>query len=124
MIQAKRKIIWDEYYRLLKPLADKSKFKLPKIPDYATNNGHMFYIVCNNIEERTALIGKLKDNGVGAVFHYLSLHSSPYYVEKHDGRELPNCDMFANCLLRLPMFYELEIKDVNLICNMIVKYSE
>lgn len=124
MIQAKRKIIWDEYYRLLKPLADKSKFKLPKIPDYATNNGHMFYIVCNNIEERTALIGKLKDNGVGAVFHYLSLHSSPYYVEKHDSRELPNCDMFANCLLRLPMFYELEIKDVNLICNMIVKYSE
>lgn len=121
IIQAKRKVLWDEYYRLLKPLADIGMFKLPIVPDYATNNGHMFYIVCNNIEERTVLIDKLKDNGIGAVFHYLSLHSSPYYTDKHDGRELPSCDMFSDCLVRLPMFYELEIEEVKKICETITK---
>jgi len=121
MIQAKRKVLWDAYYKLLKPLADIGMFKIPIVPDYATNNAHMFYVVCNNLEGRTALIDKLKIDGVGAVFHYLSLHSSPYYLDKHDGRELPNCDMFADCLIRLPMFYELGIEDVNQICNIIVK---
>jgi len=121
MIQAKRKVLWDAYYKLLKPLADIGMFKIPIVPDYATNNAHMFYVVCNNLEGRTALIDKLKIDGVGAVFHYLSLHSSPYYIDKHDGRELPNCNMFADCLVRLPMFYELGIEDVNQICNIIVK---
>ena len=108
-IQAKRKQLWEEYYRLLKPLADEGRFQLPDIPDYATNNAHMFYLVCNNIEERTELIKELKANEIQAVFHYLSLHSSPYYQEKHDGRDLPNCDRYADCLVRLPMYYELEM---------------
>jgi len=50
-----------------------------------------------------------------AVFHYLSLHSSEYYAPKHDGRELPNCDMFADCLVRLPLFYELSRENVSYI---------
>jgi dTDP-4-amino-4,6-dideoxygalactose transaminase len=50
----------------------------------------------------------LKENGVLAVFHYLSLHSSDFYKNKHDGRILKNCDNFADCLIRLPLFYELE----------------
>jgi len=119
-IQAKRKALWDEYYRLLKPLADAGKFSLPNVPEYATNNGHMFYLVCHNIEERTALISKLKEAGVGAVFHYLSLHSSEYYKDKHDGRELPNCDHFADCLVRLPMFYELTLEEVREVCSVII----
>ncbi len=123
-IQAKRKALWDEYYRLLKPLADAGRFSLPNIPDYATNNGHMFYLVCHSIEERTALISKLKASGVGAVFHYLSLHSSEYYKDKHDGRELPNCDYFADCLVRLPMFYELDLADVDLICSAIIEFEK
>lgn len=123
-IQAKRKVLWDEYYRLLKPLADAGRFSLPNIPDYATNNGHMFYLVCHSIEERTALISKLKASGVGAVFHYLSLHSSEYYKDKHDGRELPNCDYFADCLVRLPMFYELDLADVDLICSAIIEFEK
>ena len=119
MIQTKRKQLWEEYYRQLKPLADSGRFKLPVIPEYATNNGHMFYLVCNSLAERTALIAKLKEEGIGAVFHYLSLHSSPFYLDKHDGRNLPNCDRFADCLVRLPMFYELETKDVDAISRVI-----
>lgn len=119
VIQAKRKQLWEEYYRLLKPLEEQGKIQLPLIPDYATNNGHMFYVICNNLVERTALISKLKDAGIGAVFHYLSLHASPYYHDKHDGRELPNCDRYADCLVRLPMFFELELSDVKRICDII-----
>lgn len=116
-IQDKRKALWEEYYRLLKPLAEKGCFTLPDIPEYATRNGHMFYLVCNSLEERTYLISKLKEKGIWAVFHYLSLHSSPYYHDKHDGRALTNCDRFADCLVRLPMYYELGLTEVDAICE-------
>lgn len=118
-IQGKRKSLWDQYYNLLKPLADNGLFRLPDVPDYATNNAHMFYLVCNSIEERTALIKKLKENDIQAVFHYLSLHSSPYYLDKHDGRELPNCDRYADCLVRLPLFFDLTNDELGLTCQLI-----
>jgi dTDP-4-amino-4,6-dideoxygalactose transaminase len=111
-IQAKRKQIWNTYFDGLKPLADRGCFHLPKIPEYATNNAHMFYLVCHSLEERTKLIAHLKANGILSVFHYLSLHSSKFYKNKHDGGELPNCDYFADCLVRLPMFYELETEQI------------
>ena len=119
-IQTKRKEHWYRYYDALKPLADKGYFKLPLIPEYATNNAHMFYLVFPTLEERTKLINTLKQNDILAVFHYLSLHSSPYYVEKHDGRVLANCDRFADCLVRLPMFYELSEENLNKIINTII----
>ena len=118
-IQAKRKSLWNTYYRLLKPLAEQGRFRLPEIPDYATNNAHMFYLVCNSLEERSALIKKLKENDILSVFHYLSLHSSEYYKDKHDGRLLPECDRYADCLVRLPMFYDLSESDVERICEVI-----
>lgn len=119
-IQEKRKKLWNRYYELLGPIsAGGGRFSVPVIPEYATNNAHMFYLVCRNIGERTRLIDKLKSEGIGAVFHYLSLHSSEYYKNRHDGRELPNCDRFADCLVRLPMFYELELEDVERICGII-----
>jgi dTDP-4-amino-4,6-dideoxygalactose transaminase len=118
-IQNKRKEIWNTYYEGLKPLADKAYFKLPEIPEYATNNAHMFYLVCNSLAERTELINHLKANDILAVFHYLSLHSSPFYAPKHDGCELPNCDNFADCLVRLPMFYELKDADIENITKII-----
>lgn len=121
-IQAKRKQLWDAYYEQLKPLAEKGCFRTPDIPVYGTNNAHMFYIVCNSLAERTKLIAHLKQRGVGAVFHYLSLHSSPYYENKHDGRELPCCDHFADCLVRLPMFFELKDEEVSFIVNAINEF--
>jgi dTDP-4-amino-4,6-dideoxygalactose transaminase len=121
-IQEKRKLLWGKYYELLSPMAERGCFRIPDIPDYATNNAHMFYIVCNSLKERTELIQKLKENGVSAVFHYLSLHSSPFYSDKHDGRILPNCDLYADRLLRLPMFYELSLSEVSYICDVIVRH--
>lgn len=121
-IQSKRKALWETYYKLLTPLADKQFFKLPDIPDYASNNAHMFYLVCRNLEERTALIKYLKEHDIQAVFHYLSLHSSEFYKNKHDGRALPECDRYADTLMRLPMFYDLEIEQVEKISNVIKKF--
>lgn len=106
-IQAKRLAIWQRYWDGLKPLADAGHFNLPVVPDYATNNAHMFYLVLPNLDARTSLIDKLKGKDILAVFHYLSLHKSPFYAPHHDGRELPHCDHFADCLVRLPLFYEL-----------------
>lgn len=112
-IQARRKELWNTYFTAL---SGNGRYQLPDIPDYATNNAHMFYLVCKSLEERTELIKRLKDNGILAVFHYLSLHSSPYYLDKHDGRELAQCDRYADCLVRLPLFYDLteeEIQNIN-----------
>ncbi len=123
-IQHKRKYIWETYFKRLKPLADKGCFTLPDIPEYATNNAHMFYLVLPSLEARTDLIKYLKENGVGAVFHYLSLHSSEFYKSRHDGRELPECDRYADCLVRLPLFYDLTIEQVNTICDLIKTYYQ
>lgn len=123
-IQSKRKALWETYDKLLKPLADKQLFQLPDIPAYASNNAHMFYLVCRNLEERTALIKFLKEHDIQAVFHYLSLHSSEYYKNKHDGRELPECDRYMDTLVRMPLFYDLEIEDVERICEVINEFFD
>jgi len=79
----------------------------------------MFYVVLKDIEQRTALISMLKENEIHAVFHYISLHSSDFYHEKHDGRILENSDKFTNCLVRFPLFYELETTAIDYIINLI-----
>lgn len=117
-IQLRRKELWNRYNDALSAAA-LPNITLPNIPDYATNNAHMYYLVCQSLEQRTELIKKLKENGVLAVFHYLSLHSSEYYHNKHDGRVLANTDHFADCLLRLPMFYELTDAQVDEIVRII-----
>ena len=121
-IQAKRKQLWLRYYEALKPLAEKGYFSLPDLPSYATLNAHMFYLVFPSLETRTEFIAYLKEHGVLAVFHYLSLHSSDYYRDKHDGRALPQCDRFADCLVRLPLFYDLSLEQVDDICRLIEQY--
>lgn len=119
-IQNRRKMLWDIYHEELAPLAVKGYFTLPGIPGYATNNAHMFYIVCRNIDERSALISFLKDNGIQACFHYLALHRSEYYTTHYTERpELPNCDRFADCLVRMPMYYELKEDEVKYITDKI-----
>lgn len=123
-IQNKRKSLWETYYKLLKPLSEKGFFSLPDIPEYASNNAHMFYLVFPSLETRTAFIKHLKENDILAVFHYLSLHSSAYYKDKHDGRVLPECDRYADTLVRLPMYYDLEFEDVDWICKCIEAWCE
>jgi len=108
-IQEKRKMIWEGYYTGLKEWAEEKQIRLPQIPGYATNNGHMFYLVCNNREQRDTLIAHFKENGVLAVFHYLSLHKSEYYTNRYRSTVpgLTHCEKYTDCLVRLPFYYEL-----------------
>ncbi len=123
-IQNQRKKIWNSYQKGLESLAKSGKVQLPIVPTYATNNAHMFYLVCDNVEQRSALIKHLRANEIYAVFHYLSLHQSEFYSSKHDGRLLPNCDRFANNLVRLPLFYELTNENINSIIAAVHAFYE
>lgn len=120
-IQGKRKHIWEMYYTELNgKIGD--KIRMPFVPDYATNNGHMFYLVCESLGYRTRLMNFLKENGIQTTFHYLPLHSSEYYKNKHDSRELANCDRYGDCLVRLPLFYELKDEEVELVINKLIEF--
>ena len=113
-IQNKRKKIWNWYNENIEKLwSNEFEFKKPQIPAYATNNAYMYYLVLKNTEERNKFIQTLKSKNIHSVFHYLSLHRSLYYSDKHDGRELKNSDKYENCLVRLPLYYELDTKSVN-----------
>lgn len=118
-IQNKRKEIWEEYTNLLSVVYSE-KFNLPFVPDYATNNAHMFYLVCKTPEIRTTLISKLKANSILAVFHYLSLHKSSFYKSKYKGFELKNADFHSETLVRLPLFFDLNNEDVEVITKLIL----
>jgi dTDP-4-amino-4,6-dideoxygalactose transaminase len=120
-IQDKRKAIWQQYNEELAPLEKKGILVLPSIPDYATNNAHMFYVVCQSLQQRTRLLDVLRENNIHAVFHYQSLHQSEYYKSRHDDeRQLLNSDLYTDTLIRLPMYFELESSDVSLIAKTIL----
>lgn len=121
-IQEKRKKIWNQYYEQLHSIYVKGHIKIPSIPTYATNNAHMFFIICKDLKERTDLILYLKERGIMAVFHYLSLHQSDFYKEKYKGDDLVEADHYTDTLLRLPLYYELDENDVQRICNTIHEF--
>lgn len=120
-IQNNRKDIWTQYFNGLENLK-KIGVGLPNIPEYATNNAHMFYLVCRDGEERTNLIQYLKKSQINAVFHYLCLHDSPYYKEKHDGEEMPNAKNYEECLVRLPLWVNILEKEVKYVINKVLEF--
>jgi len=123
LIQAGRINIWKRYYEGLFEWAKKEGIILPFIPEYATNNGHMFYLICQTENQRNQLIELLKENSIHSVFHYLSLHKSDYYTSQHAERELLMSDKYTDCLLRLPMYFELEQKQIQRIIDCIVTFK-
>ena len=106
-IQTKRKDIWNTYYNAFQNLEQQQKLKLPQIPSYASNNAHMFYLVCDSLATRSALIAHLKSKDIHAVFHYLSLNKSEFYLQNNEEMTLKNADHFTDTLVRLPFYYDL-----------------
>lgn len=114
---------WNRYRELLTPLAETGKIELPFIPEGCVHNAHMFYIKTKDMEERTALIQFLKENGIMAVFHYVPLHSAPagmkfgrfHGEDKYTTRE-------SERLLRLPMFYKLTGEEVDYIAGKVKEF--
>lgn len=110
-IQEKRKRIWQLYWDGLSSIAESKNFSLPFIPEYASNNAHMFFIVFDTIESRTAAIQLCKSKDIYPVFHYLSLHKSPYHNDQIS--HLEQSDRYTDCLLRLPFYYDMTEADVS-----------
>ena len=112
-IQTERKRLWQAYWDFLSDrtvaasATGADRYRLPRIPDYATNNAHMFYMLFPDLAKRSDFIAKMRARDILTVFHYLQLHSSEYYRAQHDGRVLPNCDRYADTLVRLPLYYGL-----------------
>ena len=123
-IQRKRTKSWSMYYKLLLPLQEKGYLKLPFVPDFSSNNAHIFYILVKDIEERTELTSFLKQKKILTVFHYLSLHSSPFYLNKNDGSTLENSDHFSECLLRLPLYFELTEKEIKFVVKLLFQFYQ
>lgn len=122
-IQARRIAIWNDY-RVRLDSVTKAGVTLPDVPQYATNNGHMFYLVCESHEQRSHLLAALKKQQISAVFHYLSLHSSPYFAKLHDGRAIPRSDRYTDCLMRLPLHLGMADSDVERVANTLLAALE
>jgi dTDP-4-amino-4,6-dideoxygalactose transaminase len=120
-IQGSRKKAWDFYHGRLNCLVAKG-VQLPVIPDFATNNAHMFYLVTRSGEERTSLITFLRNRGVHAVFHYQSLHKSRFFEPRHDGRNFPLADRYSDCLIRLPLYLSISETDLNRVCDAVLQF--
>lgn len=116
---------WNLYYELLKPLAQEGKIELPFIPQMCQHNAHMFYIKAKDLEERTQLIAYLKKNGVGAVFHYIPLHSSPagQKLGRFHGEDRYTTKE-SEKLLRLPMYYGLSAKEIEYITEKVCMFFD
>jgi dTDP-4-amino-4,6-dideoxygalactose transaminase len=112
-ITEKRRLIYNQYSRMLAPLTERGLIQLPTVPQYCTMNYHMFYILTSDIERRSALIAHLQQAGILAVFHYVPLHSSPYGQSLGArGGALPVTEEMSARVLRLPLYYDMTEADV------------
>lgn len=123
-IQKKRLNIWNQYSEGLSILFSQGRVRGPQIPSYASNNGHMFYLVTDSLAQRDALIAHLKAHGIQSVFHYQSLHRSAYFHDKYMGAELKWSDQYAEQLLRLPFYYELTEDQVAFVIEQVCAFYD
>jgi len=122
VIADRRMSLWESYRQGLATLQSAGCVRLPVIPDYAQHNAHAFYLVLDDTGARTRLLAHLKSKGILAVFHYQSLHASPYFAAKHDGRPLPQSDRYSDCLLRLPLFHDLTDREQEYIIESVLEF--
>ena len=122
LIQKKRLSIWRNYASQLELLESEGFIQLPKIPIYASNNANMFYIICKSNNARDGLLEYLKNMNIHAVFHYMCLHKSEYYLRNNDKIHLPNSDIYEKRLVRLPFYFELSLDDQIYITNAVKSF--
>ena len=116
---------WKSYYAGLQKLADRGLIELPIIPDHCEQNGHMFYIKVKDLKERTALLEHLNQRDIGAVFHYIPLHSAPAGLKlgRFEGEDRYTT-VESERLIRLPLYYGLKPADQEFILQSIYDFYE
>lgn len=116
-IQHHRRQLWENYAERLVSGMQKGWFQLLPTSSVGDHNWHVMALICHDRDERSRLISYLAERGIMAVSHYRSLHKSAYYHLRHDGRDLPNSDRFEDCLIRLPLFHDLQLEQVKAITH-------
>ena len=122
-INENRLSTWEKYYDGFKDLEDKGFIELPYVPSECKHNSHMFYIKAKDLEERTRLIAYLKENEIGAVFHYVPLHSSNGGIKfgRFNGEDIYTTKE-SERLLRLPIYYGIKDEEINYIIDLLLNY--
>ncbi|CAN5333300.1 dTDP-4-amino-4,6-dideoxygalactose transaminase [soil metagenome] len=121
-IQQRRRKLWQRYYTGLRVLEVSQQVQLPFVPEHCTHSAHVFYLVCASADERIGLINHLKGNGIQAVFHYLSLHKSPFYLRDNAPTNLPNTQHYSYCLVRLPLYHGLTEEQVDFVVGKVLEF--
>jgi dTDP-4-amino-4,6-dideoxygalactose transaminase len=112
-VTARRRAIWDRYHAAFEDLEREGRAQRPATPPGSLHNGHVYYLVLPSEETRSAFIGRLREQGIATVFHFVPLHSSP--AGQRFGRvegPLDHTETMAGRLVRLPLFAELGDGDV------------
>lgn len=122
-IQEKRKYVWNLYNNAFENLEKEGKVRRPIIPEYCTNNAHMFYLLFNDLKTRTKFISYLKENDIYAPFHYIPLHSSPAGKEYcKTGSKMDITNTISDTLVRLPLYYDIRKEDINKIISTVLDF--
>lgn len=124
-INNKRLQIYEYYHKNLQELAQEGKIQQPFVPEGCAHNAHMYYIKVKDIQVRSRLISYLKEKGIMSVFHYIPLHSSPAGSKfgRFSGEDVYTTRE-SERLLRLPMFYNLDMENVKKITEAIVSFKD
>lgn len=120
-IQKQRHTTWETYFNGLQELKTLG-IQLPSVPSHCRHNAHLFYLICRDLEERTKLLKYLNAEGVNAIFHYLSLHKSPYFTQQYKGGELNQSDRYEACLVRLPLYIELTPEQAEYVVKTVMNF--
>lgn len=124
-IQSKRISIWEKYNKALESYEQKGVINRPYIPEYATNNAHMYYVILKDSETRGKLIKRFKENEIEAPFHYIPLHMSPM-GKKYGYKEgdLPITEEYSSRLIRLPLYADLTTEEVDKVIKVLTEFLD
>ena len=124
-ISRKRMQIYDFYHEALECLEKEGKIERPYVPSECTHNAHMYYIKVRNMEVRSKLIKHLRENGICSVFHYVPLHTAPAGLKfgRFAGEDVYTTKE-SERLMRLPMFYNLDMEDAQKVVDTLLAYQE
>jgi dTDP-4-amino-4,6-dideoxygalactose transaminase len=112
LIQHHRRVVYERYCELLKPFADKGVLRLPVVPANCQQNYHVFYILTNDSTTRNELLNHMRSQRIGAVFHYVPLHTAPMGQSYgYSTGDLPVTEELHARLIRLPFYGDLTIED-------------
>ncbi len=116
----RRLLIWETYHEHLKGLESKQLLRRPIIPPECGHNAHMYYVLVESAARCEIVLTSLRTAGIGALFHYVPLHSSPAgrMYGRSNGTLTNTIDLSAR-LVRLPMFYSLDDSEIDRVCHLL-----